>query len=272
MIYSDSPKLDFNSTSYADYLDICSQVTALSDVVAYGDRGGFVSGEGQGQEVVIEVVSQNFFLAMGVRTLLGRAFSAQASQASAEGRSVVVSYNLWQKYFRGDPSLSGKTTLLDDKEFTVIGVTPREFSGLRHQGFTPDIWVTKEGWETMLPGEERADSARDYRWFDVAAHLRQGTKINEARAQLQTLAKRLALAYPSSNQGVNFVARPGSEVAHEGMGVGIYLLAMVGLVLLISCANVANLAFGANRAEAAGDCDAPSFGRWPAASARATHC
>ncbi len=213
----------------------------MSDVVAYGDRGGFVSGEGQGQEVVIEVVSQNFFSAMGVKTQLGRAFSSQASQTPAEGRSVVVSYNLWQKYFRGDPSLPGKTTLLDDKEFTVIGVTPREFSGLRHQGWTPDIWVTKEGWETMLPGEERADAARDYRWFDVAAHLRQGTKINEARAQLQTLAKRLALAYPSSNQGVNFVARPGSEVAHEGMGVGIYLLAMVGLVLLISCANVANL-------------------------------
>src|SRR5271157_5282453 len=119
MIFSDSPKLDFNSTSYPDYLDIRSQVAALSDVVAYGDRGGFVSGEGQGQEVVVEVVSQNFFAAMGVKTLLGRAFSPQASQAPAEGRSVVVSCNLWQKYFRGDPLLPGKSTLLDDKEFTV---------------------------------------------------------------------------------------------------------------------------------------------------------
>jgi predicted permease len=93
----------------------------------------------------------------------------------------------------------------------------------------------------MVPGEVQTDAARDYRWFDVVGHLRSGTRINEARAQLQTLAKRLALAYPSSNQGVNFIARPASEVAHEGMGVGIYLMAMVGLVLLISCANVANL-------------------------------
>jgi predicted permease len=241
MITTDSPKLDFNSSSYPDYLDIRNQVAAFSDVVAYGDRGGFVSGEGQGQEVIVEVASQNYFAALGVKVLLGRAFSPQASQGAAEGRSVVVSYSLWQKYFRGDSSLPGKTTLLDDKEFTVIGVTPQEFSGLRQPGWTPDIWVTKEGWETMVPGEQQSDAARDYRWFDVAGRLRPGTRISEARAQLQTLAKRLALASPSSNQGVNFLARPASEVAHEGMGGGIYLMAMVGLVLLISCANVANL-------------------------------
>jgi putative ABC transport system permease protein len=243
MISTNSPKLDFSSSSYPDYLDMRSQVAVFSDVVAYGDRGGFVSGEGQGQglEVVVEVVSQNYFDALGVKALLGRTFAPQPSQAAAEGHTVVLSYSLWQKYFRGDPSLPGKTTLLDDEEFTVIGVTSQEFSGLRQRGWTPDIWVTKEGWETMVPGEKRADSARDHRWFDVAGHLRRGAKISEARAQLQTLAKRLALAYPSSNQGVNFTAGPASEVAHEGMAVGIYLMAMVGLVLLISCANVANL-------------------------------
>jgi predicted permease len=228
-------------TSYLDYLDILNQVAAFSDVVAYGYRGCFLSREGQGQglEANVEVVSQNYFAALGVRMLLGRGFSPQASQAAAEGRAVVVSYDLWQKYFGGDLSLPGKTTLLDDKEFTVIGITPQEFR-LRSEG-APDIWLTKEGWETMVPGEERYDAARDNRWFNVAGHLRRGTRINEARAQLQTLAKRLALAYPSSNQNVNFIARPASEVAHEGMGVGIYLMAMVGLVLLISCANVANL-------------------------------
>jgi predicted permease len=241
MISTNSPKLDFTSTSYPDYLDIRHEVAAFSDVVAYGDRGCFVSREGQGQglEANVEVVSQNYFAALGVKALLGRAFSPQASQAAAEGRAVVVSYNLWQKYFGGDPSLPGKTTLLDDKEFTVIGVTPQRFSGLRRS--FPDIWVTKEGWETMVPGEERNDASRENRWFDLAGHLRQGAEISEARAQLQTLAKRLALAYPSSNQGVDFIARPASEAAHEGMEVGIYLMAMVGLVLLISCANVANL-------------------------------
>jgi predicted permease len=241
MISTDSPKLDFSSTSYPDYLDIRNQVAAFSDVVAYGDRGCYVSGEGQGQglELIVEVVSQNYFEALGVRMLLGRPFSSQASQAAAEGRAVVVSYKLWQKYYGGKRSLPGKTTLLDGKEFTVIGVAPQEFAGLR-QSF-PDIWLTKEGWETMSPAEEQNDADRSNRWFDLAGHLRRGTRVNEARAQLETLAKRLALAYPSSNQGVNFIARPASEVAHEGMEAGIYLMAMVGLVLLISCANVANL-------------------------------
>jgi predicted permease len=241
MITMDAPKLDFNSASYPDYLDIRNQVAAFSDVVAYGDRGCFLSveGRGQGLEAIVEVVSQNYFDALGVRPILGRAFSLQASQAAAEGHSVVVSYNLWQKYFGGDPSLPGRTTLLDDKQFTVIGIAPQGFSGLRRASL--DIWVTKEGWETMLPGEARSDAARDDRWFDVAGHLRRGTKIEEARAQLLTLAKRLASAYPSSNQGVNFITRPALELTPETAGAGLYFMIMVGLVLLISCANVANL-------------------------------
>jgi putative ABC transport system permease protein len=231
---------DFRMASYPDYLDIRHEVSAFSDVVAYGGRGGFVSGEGEGREVSAEVVSQNYFAALGVKALLGRTFSPQPDQAAAEGHSVLVSYNLWQRYFGGNPSLPGKTTLLDGKEFTVIGIAPQDFCGLRH-GWGPDIWVTTEGWATMVPGEERTYAYRDDRWFEVAGRLRPNTRITEARAQLQTLAKRLALASPATNQDVKFLASPASEAAHEGIEVGIYLMAMVGLVLLISCANVANL-------------------------------
>jgi len=241
VISTDWPKEpDFRMSSYPDYLDIRHEVSAFSDAVAYGDRGGFVSGEGQGQEVSVEVVSQNYFAALGVKALLGRTFSPQPDQAAAEGRGVVVSYALWQKYFGGNPSLPGKATLLDGKEFAVIGIAPQDFCGLHH-GWAPDIWVTTEGWATMVPGEERTYAYRGSRWFDVAGRLRPNAQLSEARAQLQTLAKRLALASPATNQDVKFLAHPASEVAHEGMGVGIYLMVMVGLVLLISCANVANL-------------------------------
>jgi predicted permease len=241
VITMESPKFDSDSISYPDYLDIRNQAAAFSDVVAFGYRGCYlgVEGRGQGLEASVLVVSQNYFDALGVRAVLGRAFSPQASQAAAEGHSVVVSYNLWQKYFGGDPSLPGKTALLDDKQFTVIGVAPEGFTEL--EGAHPGIWLTKEGWETMLPGEVQSDAARDYRWFGVAGHLRQGAKIEEARAQLQTLAKRLALTYPSSNQGVNFIAHPALKLTLKTAGAGLYFMAMVGLVLLISCANVANL-------------------------------
>jgi predicted permease len=239
-IMSDWPKSDFRTSSYPDYLDIRHEVSAFSDVVAYNVRGGFVSGEGQGREVSVEVVSQNYFAALGVKALLGRVFSPQPSQAAAEGHAVVLSYSLWQKYFGGDPSLPGKTTLLDGKEFTVIGIAPQDFCGLR-QGWTPDTWVTTDGWATMVPGEERGYADRRDRGFELAGALRPGAQISEARAQLQTLAKRLALASPATNQGVNFLAFPAFKLAHEEIEVGIYLMSMVGLVLLISCANVASL-------------------------------
>jgi putative ABC transport system permease protein len=241
VILTDWPKEpDFRTSSYPDYLDIRHEVSAFSDVVAYGIRGGFVSGGGQGQEVSVEVVSQNYFAALGVKALLGRTFSPQPDQAAAEGRAVVVSYTVWQRYFGGDPSLPGKTTLLDGKEFTVIGITSQDFCGLRRR-WTPGIWVTTEGWATMVPGEEQTYAARDNRWFELAGRLRPNAQLSEARAQLQTLAKRIALASPTTNQHVNFLASLASEVTYEEMGVGIYLMAMVGLVLLISCANVANL-------------------------------
>jgi predicted permease len=241
VVLTDSPKEpDYYASSYPDYLDIRHEVSAFSDVVAYGGRGGFVSSGGRGEFVGVEVVSQNYFAALGVKTALGRAFSPQPDQAAAEGHCVVVSHGLWQRYFGGDPSLPGKTTELDGKEFTVIGVTPQDFHGLT-QGWSPDIWVTTEGWDTMVPGEKRSYAERDDRWFDLAGRLRPGAQLPEARAQLQTLAKRLALALPATNQDVNFPVYPASKVRHEGIELGYYLMAMVGLVLLISCANVANL-------------------------------
>jgi len=233
---------DFGNISYPDYLDIRQQASAFSDMVAYGYRGGFISGEAQraGQELNVEVVSQNYFAALGVKALRGRTFSPQPEQAAAEGHSALVSYNLWQHYFGGDPSLPGRIVLLDGREFTVIGITPLDFCGLQREG-GPNIWLTKEGWETMVPGEDRWDAARDNRWFEVAGRLRPNTQISEARGQLQTLAQRLALAFPATNHDVKFLAHPASEWTYQGMQTGIYMMAMVGLVLLICCANVANL-------------------------------
>jgi putative ABC transport system permease protein len=240
-IRTQSPKSpDYDMSSYPDFLDIRHEVSAFSDVVAIDDRGSFVSGEGQGEEVETEVVSQNYFAALGVRALRGRTFSPQPEQAAAEGHTVVVSYRLWQTYFHGDPSLPGKTTLLDGKEFTVIGVAPQLFYGLAQQG-GPGIWVTVEGWANMVPGEERYYAERDNRRFDVYGRLRPKATLTEARAQLATLAQRLALASPATNQDVKFLAYPTSVTDSAGMSVARFLMATVGLVLLISCANVAVL-------------------------------
>ena len=241
MIRADTPKSPgYYSSSPAEYLDIRRQATAFSGVVAFGDRGGFISGTGKGSEVSVEVVSPDFFPVLGVMALRGRVFMPQSELGLAEDHSVVVSYAFWQKYFGGDTSLPGKTTLLDGKEFTVVGITPQGFGGLR-SGWSPDIWVTLAGWETMVPMDRQYDADRGDRWFDLAGRLQPGAQLSEASAQLEGIGKRLAMAYPATNEGVRFLAEPASKVAREGMASGVYLMAMVGLVLLISCANVAVL-------------------------------
>ncbi len=240
-IKTNSPKEPGDrSSSLPDYSDISSQAGTFSGVVAYGLRGGFVSGEGQGLEAQVEVVSQNYFAVLGVGALRGRVFSPRPEAASAEARSVVVSYALWQTYFGADPFLPGKSTLLDGQQFTVVGIAPREFCGLR-RGPSPGIWVTTGGWATMVPSEARANADRDNRWLSVAGRLRPGVSIGEARAQLQTLARRIQTASPATNRDIGFFAHPASDADREAMTPGLLLMAMVGLVLLISCANVANL-------------------------------
>ena len=148
---------DFDMSSYSDYRDMAGEIHGFSGVVAYGNRGGFISREGQGRQVSVEVVSPNYFTVLGVSAQRGRMFSGRPEETAAEGRSVVLSHSLWQEYFGGDPALPGKTTLLDGKQFTIIGVAPRDFCGLR-RGWSPDIWVTTGGWATMVPGKRRATS------------------------------------------------------------------------------------------------------------------
>ena len=239
-VFASMPKeTEFESSSYPDYLDLRNEVPAFSGVLAHGERGGYVSGTGQGEEITVSVVSENYFSVLGVKSTVGRTFSTDRSQSTAESRAVVISYGLWQRHFGGDRSLPGKTVLLDGKDFTVIGVAPREFQGLSK--WEPiDLWVTPGGWVTMTGATHDFQSRKD-RWFEVMGRLQADASLEQARTQLQVLADRLDRAFPDSNHGVSFHAVRAVERMRERLGYGLLLMAMVGMVLLISCVNVANL-------------------------------
>jgi putative ABC transport system permease protein len=231
---------EFTTSSYPDYLDIRNQVPAFSGVLAYDQRGAFVSGKGQGEMVAVDVTSENYFEVLGVKAALGRTFSTRPDQAEAEGHAVVISYGLWQRRFGADPALPGQVVLLDGKDFRVLGVSPQEFQGLE-KGAPTDLWVTPKGWIAMGGGQEAELRYRENRRFEVVARLRPKARLEQARTQLQTLASRLAQAYPASNKENDFLVISAAEEARQGLKSGLFLMAMVSLVLLISCANVANL-------------------------------
>jgi putative ABC transport system permease protein len=230
----------FDLSSYPDYLDIRSQIPAFSSVLAYGQRGAFVSGAGRGEQVAIDVVSENYFTVLGVKAALGRTFSAQPDRMAEEAHAVTLSYALWQRRFAADPALPGKTVLVDGKGLTVLGIAPREFHGLE-KGSPTDLWVTPGGWSTMLSGARVEFEGRRNRWFQLVARLRPDANLEQARSQLQALADRLSEVYPASNKAVGFRAVPMAERERQGVQSGLFLMAMVGLVLLIACANVASL-------------------------------
>ena len=238
VIHTTGGKGGFTFSSYPDYLDIRNQVSAFSGVLAYGERGAIVSGNGQGQDVVVDVVSEDYFAVLGVKAAPGRTFSTDHNAAEAEGQAVVVSYGLWQRRFGADPALVGGRIQVDGKSLTVLGVTPKEFHGL--EGGT-DIWVTPRGWNTMVPGAESEFEGRDNRWFQLVARLQPHAKLVQANTQLQTVASRLAQSFPSTNKEERFVAITAAKEKRQGLSDGLYLMGMVGLVLLISCANVANM-------------------------------
>ena len=234
------PETDFDLSSYPDYLDIRNGATSLSGVAAYGGRGGFLSVGERGQGVNVDVVSENYFSVLGVRAALGRFFFVQPGDPAANRQAVVLSYALWQQRYGADPILPGKSIVVDGKDLTVLGVAPKEFLGLE-KGSPTDLWVTPGGWVTMIPGAADEFTSRRDRWIELVARLKPNARVSQARVELETLAARLSSSYPAADKDIRLRVVPASEKERAGLASGLFLMAMVGLVLLIACANVANL-------------------------------
>ena len=226
--------------SYAEYLDFREQVGALAGLLVSERRGPVLSGEGFTESTLSDVVSENYFTVLGVKAALGRVFSEEAGGSSAEP-VVVMSHNLWQRRFGGDPSMIGKAVRLTGQAFTVIGVAPRGFRGTE-LWTDMDFWIPLSSWYALSPGEQRAQADRRIRRFQALGRLQPGVPVQRARAEIDTVARRLEQAYPATNKGRGALLRTSFEQQMQGAGYRpLVLLGIVALVLLIACANVANL-------------------------------
>jgi predicted permease len=217
------------SVSPANYLDWKSQSDVFESLAVYG--GGYVpmTGSGRPEDVPAGFVSADFFTVLGVRPLLGRTF-VRGEDEPGHG-VVVLSEELWKSRFGGSPSAVGATTILNGQSHTIIGVLP---AGL---AFPEEarLWIP-----LVWSPEERA--IRGIHDFLVLARLKRGVDVARAQAQMNAISARLAAQYPKDNKGWGAAVIPlHDELVGDVRPALMVLLGAVGFVLLIACANVANL-------------------------------
>jgi putative ABC transport system permease protein len=221
---------NYLNTSYADFADWRRQSRAFSRMAAIDSFGAIVTGRGEPEHLAGARISNEFFDLFSARPLQGRLFLAEDYAPSAPPVIVIV-HRYWQRAFGGRADAIGSTVTVDGTPHKVIGILPSEFR------FS---WEDDDFFSPL--GAEHAGEPRGARRLEVMARLRPGVAMTVAQTELNTIAKRLEMAYPATNAGVTASARSLIRMLGDGPDQGIYMMmGVVGFVLLIACANVANL-------------------------------
>jgi predicted permease len=217
--------------SLPDIADIRATDTSFSNLSPYQSSSKEMTGEGKPEQIEGTDISEDFFPDLGVKPLLGRTFVSSDMQPGSH--AVILSHSLWGDRFGSDPSAIGKNLRLDGETYTVIGVMPE----LSSMDFATDSKV----WTAFIPTQEQL-TARQNHYFNVLARLKPHTDIAQAQKELDTIASRLATAYPDADKGWSFRATQLRKyLLGDAQKPLLVLFCSVGFVLLIACANVSNL-------------------------------
>ncbi len=217
----------------ADYLDWKNDNHSFEDLAASRQPDLNLTGTGEPQRVYGALVTSNFFQTLGVQPALGRSFAPEEDQPG-HNAVAILSFGLWQSRFAGDPGILGKAIHLNGRAYTVAGVMGRDFN----YPVPTDVWIP-----LVMTPQEKADRATLE--LRVVGRLRPGASIEQAQTELSTISQRLTAAYPATNKDRQAHVMPLGEYV-EGTITRAYtfmLLVVVGIVLLVACANVANLQF-----------------------------
>jgi predicted permease len=232
-------------TSHLNYVDYRDQNQVFSSLLAYTFAQVSLT-KGETPEPVFGlVVSGNYFDLLGVKPALGRAFLPEEDKTPGASPVVVLSHGLWQRSFGGDTNLVGKTISLNRHDFTVVGIVPEGFTGT-DLGPGPDLWVPMMMHDQAQPGFDWYNERRGL-FLNLIGRLKPGVTLQQAQASLKMFAGQLAQSFPKDNEGRSAKIVPLLQARIDPDGSGQLLLAsgvmmaVVALVLLIACANIANL-------------------------------
>jgi putative ABC transport system permease protein len=227
MIWDRNPKgIERNSVSPPNFADYRARARSFFGVTAFYEASANLLGSGEPEHVASYAVSREFFDVLGVEPLLGAGLNAEPSTPAA-----VLSYELWMRRFGGDPRAIGAMLRIDGQEYTIRGVMPPDFHFPSRE---TALWTT-------MPFDP-AGFSRQAHFLAVIGRLKPGIPLGQARAELEVVAAAMARANPASNSGWGVTSQPLREQVVGQVRTSLLLiLGAVGFVLLIACANIANL-------------------------------
>ncbi|MDO8836003.1 MAG: ABC transporter permease [Vicinamibacterales bacterium] len=250
-VYTNDGDEPFGMSSYRSYTEIHTRTTVFGRVGAEADTAVGLSGDGASPRVEIaSMVSGGYFAALGLAPARGR-FIAHADDTGAGAPVAVISHGLWTRRFGSDPGIVGRTTRLNNTECTIVGVAPAGFAGTRSV-LAPEVWVPIALAGTLVPGRPvGAHEPPNQRNYRVVARLRDGVTLGQARASVEALGRHLAEGQPNTHASGLAIDYEQSVRRRIPAAAGSAALAVISILLLTACANVAGLLLGRSEARRA---------------------
>ena len=229
--------------SYPDFVDIRDNAKTFSGMLAYHDDFMSITESGKPERIYGALTSANYFEVLGVKPALGRTLLPTQANERAGAAEAVLGYDLWQDRFAGDPSIIGKSIQINLHPYTIVGVAPKGFQGCK-SGLRAVIWIplgmSRQVWG-WNPIEDRGVS-----WLQILGIRGPGVTPHQADAELNLLMERIVDRYPEAHRGSNSIST--DPLWRSPFGANVYLagtlpilLALAAVLLLLACANVANL-------------------------------
>jgi putative ABC transport system permease protein len=233
------PQFPQAANSPGDFQDFHRQATSFSDMAAFVDipEGFNLTGEGEPQRLEARYATSGFFPMLGIQPVAGRAFHPEEDKPGA-APVLMLSHRFWQARFGADPSVIGRTLVLDGRGFTLVGVLPNAF----RMAPTTDLW---------MPVGQYADDLTSHlhHEFSILARVKPGVSTSQAQAELATLNRQEEQAFPDTHKNWGVLVTPMEDPSAVKMRVALLVLfGAVGLVLLVACANIVNLLLARNAA------------------------